>query len=274
MNVETQSLLKKTTGFFSAKVNLKIQTGRFSIQTIATPEELYQAFKLRYQVFQVEMIGHEKTDGIDFDEYDMASDHLAVFDVKTNQMVATCRLNSSLFSNKFYSAREFNCQALLDRPEIKLELGRVCVHKDFRKGVIIMLLWRALAQYMMKTKTQILFGCGSVLTENPQEAVTIYKYLQEQRKVRSEMNIHPTEKYASPEFQYLLSQQTLTLSTEDSLLATKLLPSLCKSYFDIGCYVPGPPAFDHDFKCIDFLTILESHQLESRMRQKLMGNDS
>ncbi len=271
MNLENLNLLNKTTQAFSQKVTLEIFVGRFTIRTIANSSELLEAFKLRYQVFQFEMIGHSESEGIDFDDYDSHADHLAVFDSKTNQMVATCRLNSSLFAKKFYSEQEFNCQALLSKPENKLELGRVCVHKDFRKGVIIMLLWRAIADYMIKTKTEILFGCGSVMTENPQDAVTIYKYLVEQGKVKTENKVFPTDKYTSTEFNALLNQQKNILSIEDTQLAAKLLPALCRSYFDIGCYVPGPPAFDHEFKCIDFLTILESHQLDSKLKQKMFG---
>jgi putative hemolysin len=266
--IETSNLLFVKSQF-KAKVDLLIGAGRFVIKTISSEEELRQAFLLRYQVFQVEMIGHANTPGEDRDEFDHLSDHLAVFDTKTNQMIATCRLNCSLFSSQFYSEQEFQCSSLLQRPGTKLELGRVCVHKDFRKGIIIILLWRALAEYMNKTDTKILFGCGSVSTLDPQEAVVLYLYLKLQGKLREELGILPTPPYGSEEFEKLLSLRRAPLNAEEISHAESLLPSLCKSYFDIGCYTPGAPAFDHDFKCIDFLTVLESDQLSSRVRQKM-----
>ena len=87
---------------FENKVKLEINIGRFCIKTILTHEDLKQAFLLRYQVFQVEMVGSSLLYGEDHDEFDKISDHLAIFDLKSNQMIATCRLNCSLFSNRFY----------------------------------------------------------------------------------------------------------------------------------------------------------------------------
>ena len=266
------SLQSNLNSKFKAKIDLNIQVGRFFIKTISSVDELKLAFQLRFQVFQVEMIGHENKIGEDQDEFDLISDHLAVFDTKTQQMVATCRLNSSLFSNHFYSAQEFSCQELIQRPEVKLEIGRVCVHQEFRKGVIIMLLWRAIADYMMKSGAKILFGCGSVLTENANEALLVYRYIQEQGKVRNHLNIHPTDSYRSAEFELLLSKNSQKLTEVELEQARLLLPALCRSYFDIGCYSAGVPAYDREFKCYDFLTILESDELDPRVRQKMMGS--
>jgi putative hemolysin len=259
---------------YEAKIKLRMSVGRFVIKTITTVEELQQAFLLRYQVFQVEMIGSQILLGEDKDEFDRLSDHLAIFDTKTNQMIATCRLNCSLFSQRFYSEQEFHCASLMERPETKLEIGRVCVHRDFRKGIVIMLLWRGLAEYMGKTETRFLFGCGSVATLDPLEAVVIYRYLEEEGKVRNTLNITPTEQFKSAEFEKNLLMLRGPLAANERALAESLLPSLCRSYFDIGCYVPGTPAFDYDFKCIDFLTVLDVNELDPQMRRKMLGSIS
>ena len=254
-------------------VSYEMTAGRFLVKTLSDPNDLKSAYALRYKVFQVEVVGNTITEGEDHDEFDLASDHLAIFDTSTNKMIATCRLNCSLFSNQFYTAREFNCTQLLSRPETKLEIGRVCVQENYRKGIIIILLWRAIAKYMVKTKSKIRFGCGSVMTENPDEAILLYRYLSDQGKVRHNMDITPQETYQSAEFNRYL-KAPYSLSEQDRFHAESLLPPLCRSYFDIGCYIPGPPAFDHDFKCIDFLTVLESKDLDSRLRQKMFGEQT
>lgn len=271
MNTEDLKMIQKKPFSFEAKVNLQISAGRFTIKTITSTEELKKAFSLRYQVFQVEMVGSEVLIGEDHDEYDQVSDHLAIFDTQSNQMIATCRLNCSLFSNRFYSEQEFKCAALISLPDIKLEIGRVCVHQDFRKGIVIMLLWKAIAEYMLKTESKFLFGCGSVQTQNPKEAVILYRYLQETGKIRNSYEISPTEKYQSAEFESLLLNYERLLNADEQALAKNLLPSLCRSYFDIGCFSPGKPAFDRDFKCIDFLTILDVNELSPLIRRKMMG---
>jgi putative hemolysin len=186
-------------------------------------------------------------------------------------MVATCRLNCSLFSNHFYSEQEFNCASLIKRPETKLEIGRVCVHRDFRKGIILMLLWRAIADYMAKTESRFLFGCGSVATEDPKEAVLLYRFLEDQNKIQNHFEISPTEKFRSIEFEQLLLDYKRALTPAESALAKNLLPPLCRSYFDIGCFTPCAPAFDRDFKCIDFLTILDVNKLSPLVRRKMLG---
>jgi putative hemolysin len=256
---------------FHAKINLEIKTGRFLIKTISSQEELNIAFALRYQVFQVEMIGSDILIGEDHDDYDHCADHLAIYDTKSNQMIATCRLNCSLFSNTFYSEQEFHCAPLIQRPETKVEIGRVCVHQDFRRGIIIMLLWKALAQYMSETESRFLFGCGSVSTLNPKDAVILYRYLESEGKINNTFNITPTEKYKSAEFERILLDNMGPLTPEKHSLAKSLLPSLCRSYFEMGCFSPGAPAFDSDFKCIDFLTILDMNNLSLQMQRKMMG---
>lgn len=252
--------------------------GKFLVKTIDSEEELRRACMLRYQVFQKETIGIQDSpdsvdsDQLDTDEYDFDADHLAIIDTQTSQIVATCRLNSSLFVNRFYTEQEFQCQELLDLSETKLEIGRVCVHPDFRRGAIILILWRAIAEYMIKTQTRILFGCGSVMTQDPKETALLYRHLLSLGKVRESQNIQPTSKYRFREFESLLSDtRHLPLTEAERVMAEAILPPLCQSYFDIGCYVPGVPAIDRDFKCIDFLTILKSDELNEKLRQKMFG---
>lgn len=266
-------LPKKMNKIFIEKIPLSISAGRFIIKTISSRDELSLALKLRYQVFQVEMVGHENLNSEleDCDEFDHDCDHLAVIHAETGKIVATCRLNSSLYGNKFYSEGEFNCRGLIERDEVKLEIGRVCVHQDFRNSIIIILLWKAIAEYMVLSRAKVLFGCGSIMTQSPQEAMLLYRYLIQENKVRHSPLINPTLEYQSLEFNDLLKYELheQALSASEKKLAQTLLPSLCRSYFDIGCYVPGPPAFDREFKCIDFLTILEIHELHPRILEKV-----
>ncbi len=256
---------------FSVKIPITLKVGRYLIKTISSMEELRQAFSLRYQVFKVEMVGAGKLVGEDHDEFDVASDHFGIFDTNSGQMIATCRLNCSLFSNYFYSEQEFHCKSLIEVPETKLEIGRVCVHRDHRRSIVIMLLWRAIAEYMKRSDTKYLFGCGSVMTEDPRQANILCRYLREEGRLRPIFDIFPTEKYRSAEFESLYFKDRELLFPQERVTAKELLPSLCKSYFDIGCFTPGPPAFDREFKCIDFLTILKVDELDHQFRQKMFG---
>ena len=256
---------------FKRKFNLEMQQGHFTIKTLETSDELKAAFRLRYKVFQVELVGLEDNNQEDFDSYDVYADHLGIFDNKSGLLIATCRINHSDFCQSFYSEQEFTLKPLLDNNFRKLELGRVCVHKDYRKGILIMLLWRAIAKYIEISKADILFGCGTVATEDPDEAFLLYRYLIEKNKIRLVNGVEPTSKYKSASFQSKISNLNLPTSADDKEKAEKILPSLCRSYFDIGCYVPTTPAFDIEFKCIDFLTVLNMSDLDPQIRKKMLG---
>lgn len=260
---------------YTRHVPLDLKVGSFRIQTLLNAEQLRESFRLRYRTFQVEKIGRTGASELseDFDEFDDVCDHLGIFKDSTGQLVASARLNCSLFSSQFYSAQEFQCEALFNGPGVKLELGRVCVDRDFRKGIIVMLLWRAIATYMIKTNATVLFGCGSVETQSPEEAALVYRYLYAEKKVELRQGFAPTDRFMSPEFDRLMLETPLSepLTAREVSRAEELLPPLCKSYFSMGCYVPSPPAFDTDFACVDFLTVLETDRLDPKVRQKMMG---
>ncbi|NLP03545.1 MAG: GNAT family N-acetyltransferase [Fibrobacter sp.] len=101
--------------------------------------------------------------------------------------MGTYRLISSLFHKKFYSSTEFNLDDIINLPGTKLELGRACVHRDFRTGTPIALLWRGITDYIRETGTKYLFGCSSVKTTNIRIIASIYRYFQENGKVSDEI---------------------------------------------------------------------------------------
>ncbi|MCM0606050.1 MAG: GNAT family N-acetyltransferase [Xanthomonadaceae bacterium] len=258
---------------FYSKINLDFQVGRFTIKTVSQSAELSEVLRLRYQVFQVETVGTGRGVGLDYDQFDVAADHILIRDTRSQEVVATCRLNCSAFTNKFYSEQEFACGVLLGKPGVKLEVGRVCVHKKYRNGATLFMLWKAIAEYMKRTQAETLFGCGSIMTQSPEETLAVYRYLHAEGKIRYDFPIYPTHKYRFLDFEELLLGSDIDAQpiTERESVA-RLIPPLCNLYFDIGCYVPGPPAIDRDFKCIDFLTVLELNELDSRIKKRIFGD--
>ena len=255
------------------KTNYKIDfsAGKYIVKTVESRQELQQSLKLRYQVFQVEMLGQTESDNLDQDQFDEFADHLIITDNDKNVVAATCRINHSSFCKHFYTEQEFSIQPLLENSLNKMEIGRVCINSEYRKGAVIILLWKAIAAYLKTSNTDILFGCGSVKTEDPKLALILFKYLKLTNKVSLLENIHPIGQYRSKIFEIELEKNKSELAYEEVSIAKSLLPPLCKAYFDIGCFVPCAPAFDSDFKCIDFLTVLKVKNLDAKIRQKMLG---
>ena len=50
--------------------------------------------------------------------------------------------------------------------------------------------------------------------------------------------------------------------------AESKIPSLLKSYIKAGAKISSYPAYDKDFNCIDFVTVLERKNLDSKLVRK------
>ena len=83
-----------------------------------------------------------------------------------NKVVGTYRLIrgdiAELFGG-FYSSSEFNLENIINNYQNKhiLELGRSCVHQNYRNGSIMNLLWKAIAEYVKLFDIKVLIGCAS-----------------------------------------------------------------------------------------------------------------
>jgi putative hemolysin len=272
--LEFYQLRKNKVHKFKPKVEIFSERGNFILKTVTETDELIQALRLRYQVFHREMIGKTKPVGIDVDEFDFICDHLVIKDKKTHQVIGTYRLNCSLFSDHFYSANEFHLAKIMALPGTKLELGRACIHKDYRKGIVISLLWRGIAEYMTKTKSRLMFGCASIKTESPRQAALLHRHFQLENRFHEEYLCPPTADYQMPSLDLWIESMKRPLTSEEQSEVEGLIPPLCRAYLKAGAYLGGEPAWDEEFKCIDFLTILEAENLNKALWRKYNVWDS
>lgn len=253
---------------FEPKIFIDQKVGSFRVKTATSLEELKKAFQLRYQVFHHEFKGVEKSTGWDIDEYDFLCDHLIIIDEKNFEVVGTYRLNCSAFSSNFYSSREFNLDRILAQEGIKTELGRACIHRLYRRGVVISLLWKGISEYMRKSRSQILFGCASFQVRTPRQAALLNRYFFEEKKYAPEYFSPPTLAYKMPDFEPWALHFKKTLSQEERAEAEQLIPALCRAYLKMGAFLGGEPAWDEEFRCIDFLTILHREDLNRSLWSK------
>lgn len=262
------SLRKNKVHRFQPKIQIFSEKGSYILKTVADSEELIQALQLRYQVFHREMIGKKKSRGVDVDEFDFVCDHLVIIDQRINKIIGTYRLNSSLFSNRFYSSGEFNIRQILETEGNKLELGRACIHQEYRNGIVISLLWRGIAEYMQKSNSEILFGCASIKTESPRQAALLYQHFASEERYLDHLLCPPTLKYSMPGIGDWIYSFQRPLTDQEKQEATDLIPPLCRAYLKAGAVLGGEPAYDAEFKCIDFLTILRRDNLNRALWKK------
>jgi putative hemolysin len=252
---------------FSPKIVLNFELGPYQVKTAEHLDELIECFTLRDMVFNKEFRGLENTE-YDFDEFDSQCDHIIIVHKDSQKIVGTYRLNSSLYTNRFYTEQEFAIPNLGQMRGPVLELGRACIHREHRRGGVISLLWKGIAEYMNTSKAQTLFGCSSVKVSDSRDAALIYQHLKSTGHLDLSFGAKPQAEYEMQGFavwaEYFQQNFTEVLTSE----ADSLVPSLLKSYLKMGAKVIAEPAFDAEFDCIDFLTLLPRDHLSKTAEKK------
>jgi putative hemolysin len=241
--------VQKRSGKFERRVPISFDNGRYLLKTVDDFDELKLALRLRYEVFFSRGMGKNLRNGLDVDRYDQDSDHLVVIEKETGQIVGNYRIRCSKFHPQFYSENEFILDDLFELAcDNKIEIGRACIHPDHRNGSVIQLLWRGLLAYMRATEARYLFGCSSVSTQNSGQIEYVWNYLKKNNLFHPEIRVEPRHPYVFR-----------TSWDEDEL--SEGFPPLLLSYIRSGAKVLGPPAFDPEFECADFFTLLDLNNL-------------
>jgi putative hemolysin len=253
---------------WKSKTDFKIQTGPYILQMAQTKEEVLECFKLRYEVFCGEMAGKTKKTGLDYDKYDNYCDHLIIVHEPSNKIIGTYRMNFSETSEMFYTESEFEIANWIEKQTSSfIELGRACIQAEHRRGLVISLLWRGIAEYMKMMNAETLIGCSSVKVTDARSAALVFKYFELTGGLASDVFLSK-EKYQMKDLLFWLMVFAKGLSTEQMLEAEEIIPSLLKSYLKAGAKVASYPAYDEEFRCIDFVTILNRVDLNQKLVRK------
>lgn len=229
-------------------------------------DEVRQAQRLRYQVFAEEMGARLTTTvaGHDIDLFDNYCEHLLVRDELTCEVVGTYRLLTPVQAQRVgstYSDLEFDLTRLRSLRERMVELGRSCVHRDYRHGGVIMALWGALAEFMVRNKLDTMIGCASIpMLHNGIVSGDVAASIWLQLK---STHLAPIEHHVRPRLPLPVEQLDGRLTVEP--------PALIKGYLRLGAKVLGAPAWDPDFNTADLPMMMRIHDLPSRYRKHFLG---
>jgi len=227
-------------------------------------QEIEEAQRLRYRVFAEEMgasvPGADR--GVDCDLYDRHCDHLLVRDGATHEVVGTYRILTGARAQQvggFYSDDEFDLTRLQHLRPAMAEIGRSCVHPDYRSGAAIVLLWAGIAQYLQAHGCRYLIGCASVgLADGGHAAASLYNRLQQ-------TSLSPVEYRVFPRCELPL----------DRLDATReaAVPPLIKGYLRVGAWICGAPAWDEDFNTADLLMLMPLSRVNGRYARHFLKTE-
>ena len=230
---------------------------KLSVSLARDDKEILAAKRLRYRIFAGEL-GAKIASGIpdvDNDDFDPHCDHLIVRDEDAQAVVGTYRILSPENASKiggYYTESEFDLAALRQLRPTLVEVGRSCVHPDYRTGATISLLWSGLIKYMLDHRYLHLVGCASIsMADGGHAAASIY------HRIGSHMS--PAELRVRPLRPLPLGELRNDVSAE--------MPPLIKGYLRAGAYVCGEPAWDPDFNTADLPILLPMSQLNCRYCQ-------
>jgi putative hemolysin len=264
---ETTQVKWNGLGRFKPTISLSLELGPYLIKTADTIDELLKTFRLRHQVFHREFREIMRY-GLDIDKHDRAFDHLMIVHKASKNVVGTYRLRASSQLTTAYTAQEFDMSDLKDFEGPYLELGRACIDKDHRKGAVMALLFRGIAEYMNQSQAKTLFGCSSVKVHRPREAALIYEYLRQQGHVLQEATVKPTVSFQMPQMDLWIRTFSTGLTAAEHTEAEDRVPSLVKMYLKMGAKIVCVPAFDSEYQCIDLLTVLRTQELEATLAKR------
>lgn len=236
--------------------------GKISVGWARHQDEVRKAQRLRYQVFALEMgaILPATLSGHDIDRFDDFCEHLLVRDVASQQVIGTYRVltpTQAARAGSTYSDGEFDLSRLQDLRPRMVELGRSCVHADFRHGGVILALWGALAEFMARNQLDTMIGCASIPMQHngvssAHAAASIWRQLGQTHLAGSEYRVTP--------------RLALPVELLDSSLDVAP-PALIKGYLRLGAKVLGAPAWDPDFNSADLPMMMRIADLPARYQK-------
>ena len=244
----------------------------FTIKIAESNFEIKKAQSLRYKIFFKEKkIKRNNLKSLlqrDYDFYDKISDHLIIIDnnreIRDN-VIGTYRLlrgNCAKLYRGFYTEQEFDISNLKKNFSSKdiLELGRSCVHPQYRSGIILKLLWQGISNYIKVYKIKILMGCASFHGTNPSKFKDEFSLLY--------------ESYRLPEDYDVKSLQSNEISFNKNInhsTTLNKLPPLIKGYLRAGGMVSENFYIDTEFETIDYCVIMLTEKIVSRYQNKFLN---
>ena len=240
----------------------------FTTRLAETQADLHAAQRLRYQVFVQELgaggAGVDHDAGREADAFDPYFDHLLLLDegrAPEDQVVGVYRLlrdDQAARMGRFYSADEYDLSVLSASGRKLLELGRSCLHPDYRGGAAMFHLWQGLAAYVLDHGIDILFGTASFHGTEIGRLAAPLSFLHHRHLAPEDLRVRARD------------FQAMDLIPEDQLdrrAAVADIPALIKAYLRLGGYVGEGAFIDHAFNTTDVCLVMDTARMSDRQRE-------
>ena len=244
---------------------------QFRTKLAETDQDFVAAQRLRYDVFVSELgaggalVDHDNR--LERDALDPYFDHLLLIDDARSDVmggvVGVYRLlpaHKEIALGRYYSEDEYDIGRLRRSGLKLLELGRTCLHPNYRGSTALFVLWQALADYVAAHEIDLLFGVASFHGTDIGSLAPALSLLY--HKHRAEDDLCPSAKGKNSVDMNLIPYQDI-----DRKAAMVQVPSLIKAYLRLGGRVGQGAFIDHNFNTTDVCMVLNTQTMTVKQRQ-------
>ncbi len=250
-------------------------TVRLAVRIAETEEDILASKKLRYRVFVEELgadgPGVDHDQGIETDRFDPHVDNLILVDPRLSEtrqehVVGVYRLMTSRAAESgrgFYSQSEFDLSPLIESGRPLVELGRSCVHPDYRSGAAMFQLFNGVADYVLSRGVEVMFGVASFHGTDAEQLINPLSYLHCRHLAPEELRVSALPQRTDP-------PRLLPCEQVDPQAALKSIPPLIRSYLRLGGFIGKGVFFDFDFNSTDVFLLVDTANMAEDRRRRYM----
>lgn len=234
-------------------------------------EDRLAAERLRYAVFVEELGGDgslvDHAGRFERDRFDPFFDQLILVDARRDRgaldhVVGVYRLmtcDRARSAGQFYSEDEYDLSVLKESGRRLLELGRSCVHPDYRGGAALQRLWLGLAEYVRERDIEILFGVASFHGTDIAALAPSLSHLWRNHLAPPEIRVRALDSVYQP-------MDLLPPENIDRVAAMRAVPPLIKSYLKLGGFVGDGAFVDQAFNTTDVCLVMDTARMSDAAR--------
>jgi len=242
---------------------------KFEVRLARSEEDLHAAHRLRYEVFVRElggdgaMVDHDQ--GLERDAVDPFFDHLILIDHRRQTaapdhvvgVYRVMRSDQAKRAGQFYSEDEYDLGPLKASGRSLLELGRSCLHADYRGGMAMYHLWNGLANYVLEHEVEVLFGVASFHGTDVDALREPLSFLYHNHLAPEDLRVRVQPQHYQP-------MDLMAPEEVDRRRAMVATPALIKAYLRLGGFVGDGAFIDHDFNTTDVCLLMDTKRLNEK----------
>jgi len=260
---------------------MRREDSNYRLNLVSNEQDLLASQRLRYKVFVEELGGNgplvDHQNRFEIDPFDEFSDHLVLIDTNIpeaslDHVIGSYRLlrgDIAFKNNGFYSSSEFDLTSLINSGRKLLELGRSCVHPDYRGGTFMFQLWNGLAGYVIQHKIEILFGVASFHGTVVANFAKPLSYLHHWHSAPKNLTVKSIGDTSA-------SINIIPKEKIDRVAAIVQLPALIKAYLRLGGFVGDGAYIDYQFNTIDVCVLMDTLRMSQTRKshyEHIVGKD-